>query len=304
MEKNNITTVVLLGFPGPYNVRILLFLLIFMIYCATMCGNLLVIILVSSTRNLHSPMYFFLTQLTTSDIMTSSDIVPNMLHMILNNGSSMSLPGCITQLFFFSYAECTECLLLTVMSYDRYLAICKPLNYHSTMSSVICLKCIITSWIMSFLAAFITIAHVSQLPFCRSNIIDHFFCDLDPLLQLSCLDTFNVKLLAMCISFTFVVLPFIMIVISYASIIRTIVKIRSINQKEKAFSTCGSHLAVVSIFYGTLFTIYLIPIKGKSIVSHKILSLMYCAMTPLINPVIYCLRNKDIKIAVRKFVVQ
>ncbi|XP_066445717.1 olfactory receptor 1468-like [Eleutherodactylus coqui] len=296
------TTVLLLGFPGPYTVRIFLFLLIFIIYVTTICGNLLVIMLVSSSRNLHSPMYFFLTQLTTSDIILTSDIVPNMLHMILNNGSSMSLSGCITQLFFFSYLECGECILLTVMSYDRYLAICKPLYYHSIMSSRTCLKYIIMSWFLSCVADFITILPISQLPFCRSNVIDHFFCDFNPVVELSCSNTFHIKFLATLASLVFVLFPFIMIIISYAFIIHTIVRIQSINQTNKAFSTCGSHLAVVSIFYGTLFAIYCIPVEGKSSVSHKILSLMYCVVTPLLNPAIYCLRNKDIKEALRKFI--
>ncbi|XP_072006446.1 olfactory receptor 1468-like [Engystomops pustulosus] len=302
LENNNNTTVFLLGFLGLYTVRIFLFLLIFMTYCVTICGNLMVIILVSYSRNLHSPMYFFLTQLTTSDMMTTSTIVPQMLHGILNNGSSMSLMGCISQFFFFSYPECVECLLLTVMSYDRYLAICKPLNYHSMMNPMLCLKSIILSWLLSFIAAFVAIASVSQLSFCKTNVIDHFFCDLDPILDLSCSDTFSVKLYAISVAVVMVVLPFVIIVISYASIIRTILKIQSINQKKKAFSTCGSHLAVVSIFYGTLFTTYLAPVNGRSTASHKIPSVMYCLVTPLINPVIYCLRNKDIKIALRKFI--
>ncbi|XP_056425583.1 olfactory receptor 1468-like [Hyla sarda] len=271
-----------------------------MTYCGTICGNLLVMVLVSKSNNLHTPMYFFLTQLTVSDIMVTSDIVPNMLHGILNNGSSMSLPRCFTQLFFFSYSECAECLLLTVMSYDRYLAICKPLYYHSIMTSILCLKSITISWIIGFFATLTTISSTSQLLFCRSNVIDHFFCDFNPILELSCSDTFSVNLLATSVAFPFVVFPFILIVVSYAYIIHTILKLQSINQREKVFSTCGSHLVVVSIFYGTLFSIYLNPIKGNSTTSHKLLSFMYCVGIPSINPVIYCLRNKDIKIALRK----
>ncbi|KAG8549593.1 hypothetical protein GDO81_020680 [Engystomops pustulosus] len=284
MEKHNTTTVLLLGFPDLYTVRILFFLLIFITYCVTIYGNFMVILLVSTSKNLHSPMYFFLTQLTTSDMMTTSAIVPNMLNVILKNGSTMSLTGCIMQFVCFSYPESTECLLLTVMSYDRYLAICKPLNYHSIINSMVCLKSIILCWLISFIACYIELQSIFQLSF-----------------YLSCSDTFRVRLYVTSVSVAVVVVPFVIIVISYACIIRAILKMRSINQKKKSFSTCGSHLAVVSIFYGTLFVTYLAPGNGRSTILHKILSLMYCIVTPLLNPVIYCLRNKDIKIALRKF---
>ncbi|KAM4038720.1 olfactory receptor 11L1-like [Anomaloglossus baeobatrachus] len=193
MERNNVTSVFLLGFPGLHTFRIVLFLLLIIIYITTICGNLLVISLVSSIKSLHCPMYFFLTQLTTSDIILSSDIVPNMLFVVLNNGSSITLSACITQLFFFAYSEASECFLLTVMSYDRYTAICHPLHYESIMSSMVCLKLIISSWFLGFSAALTQSVNVSQLHFCRSNVIDHFFCEIDPLLDLSCSSVFMIK---------------------------------------------------------------------------------------------------------------
>ncbi|XP_073403070.1 olfactory receptor 6B2-like [Dendrobates tinctorius] len=245
-------------------------------------------------------MYFFLTQLTTSDIIITSDTVPNMLLMVMNNGTTMSLVGCITQLVCFLSSECSECLFLTVMSYDRYLAICHPLHYHSIMNSNLCMKYILASWLLSFTVTSFQTLNLSQLHFCRSNVIDHFFCDFDPVLKLSCSNVKKIKTLSLFIGFSLIVCPFFVIAISYVYIIHTILIIQSITGRQKAFSTCGSHLTVVTLFYGTLFSIYLIPEKENSIVLRKILSIVYTVVTPLANPIIYCLRNKDFKKAIKK----
>ncbi|XP_073511077.1 olfactory receptor 11L1-like [Phyllobates terribilis] len=259
MERGSVTTILLLGFPGLQNVRILVFLAIMIIYFTTICGNLLVITLVVYIKNLHCPMYFFLTQLTISDLMISSDIVPNMLPMILHNGSFISISQCMTQLYFFGSSEASECLLLTAKSYDRYLTICHPLHYGSIMSSILCLKLIIISWILSFSVALVITGNVSKLQFCQSEVIDHFFCDLEPVMKISCSNILKAKLLSTILSFPIITCPFLIVVISYVYIVRTILRIQSINYRKKAFSTCGSHLTVVSVFYGTLVTIYLIP---------------------------------------------
>ncbi|XP_073402899.1 olfactory receptor 11L1-like [Dendrobates tinctorius] len=248
-------------------------------------------------------MYFFLTQVTTSDIILSSDIVPNMLLVVLNNGSSITLSECITQWFFFSYCEASECFLLTLMSYDRYTAICHPLRYESIMSSMVCLKLIILSWITGFSVAFTQSINVSQLHFCRSNVIDHFFCEIDPILDLSCSSVFKIKVFALVLCFPFLVCPFLIVVISYIYIVVTILRLQSVTQRQKAFTTCGSHLLVVSIFYGSLLAIYLIPESAQSIAVRKIFSILYTVVTPLINPFIYSLRNKDIKEAIRKSIL-
>ncbi|XP_072006566.1 olfactory receptor 5P60-like [Engystomops pustulosus] len=260
----------------------------------------MVISLVVFNKALHRPMYFFLTQLTASDIIVTSDVVPNMLHMILNNGSSMSVPGCITQFFFFGSCEGLECLLLTVMSYDRYLAICNPLRYDSKMTARICQRFIIISWSISLALTFIQTVNLSQLDICGSNVIDHFFCDFGPIVELSCSNSFDSETLEMYLGFPVVVFPFLIIVISYGYILHTILRIQSISGRHKAFSTCSSHLMVVTMFYGTLSGIYLVPIKQKSISVRKFLSLLYTVVTPLINPIIYCLRNQDIKTAVMR----
>ncbi|XP_069818208.1 olfactory receptor 1468-like [Dendropsophus ebraccatus] len=297
MKNDSVTIIRLLGFPGLHSFRIMFFLLILIIYFMTICGNFLVLSLVSYSKNLHCPMYFFLTQLTISDIMTSSDIVPNMLLLILNNGSSMPISQCITQFFFFGASEASECLLLTVMSYDRYLAICHPLHYCSVMNPRLCLDFILISWILSFTLSSILTANMSQLPFCQSGIIDHFFCDFEPILRLSCSDVLKnkVQVLSTILNFPIILCPFLVVLISYAYIVHTILRMQSISHRHKAFSTCGAHLAVVSMFYGTLLSIYLSPQKGNSVVLHKVLSLAYTVLTPLFNPVIYCLRNKDLK---------
>ncbi|KAG9467052.1 hypothetical protein GDO78_015699 [Eleutherodactylus coqui] len=300
MEVINITTVLLLGFPGSYNFRISFFLFVFVIYILTICGNLLVITLVSYSKNLHCPMYFFLTQLTTSDIILSSDIVPTMLHVVLNNGFSLLLPTCFTQYFIFTHCEVLECFLLTVMSYDRYLAICKPLHYHTMMTSFHCVKYIILSWILGFSVSLVLTVNLSRLQFCKSNIIDHFFCDINPLIELSCSNVLRMRLLATLMCIPVLVCPFLVVVVSYIYIVHTIIRIRSTTRGQKAFSTCGSHLAVVSIFYGTLVSIYMTPERGKYTALRKIISIVYTMLTPLSNPIIYCLRNEDIKKAFRK----
>ncbi|XP_073402883.1 olfactory receptor 6B2-like [Dendrobates tinctorius] len=245
-------------------------------------------------------MYFFLTQLTMLDILTTSDIVPGMLHVVLNNRTSVSLSGCITQLFFFGFSEASECLLLTVMSYDRYLAICHALHYHSIMNPLFCLKSILLCWFLGFTVTFVQTVNLSKLHFCWSNIIDHFFCDFDPVLKLSCSNISKIKVISLFMGFSIIVCPFFIVVISYVFITHAIFRIQSTTGRQKAFSTCGSHLAVVSIFYGTLFTTYLFPEKGNSTVLRKVLSIVYTVVTPLVNPVIYCLRNKDIKKALKK----
>ncbi|XP_075715769.1 olfactory receptor 11L1-like [Rhinoderma darwinii] len=300
MEKNNITTILLLGFPGLHNFQTVFFLLLLTIYCLTICGNLLVITLVSYSKNLHSPMYFFLTQLATLDIIVTSDIVPNMLLVVLHSGSSMTLPGCFTQLFFFGSSEASECLILTVMSYDRYLAICYPLNYYYIMNPMICLKFTIISWLIGFSVTLTLTVTAFQAHICESNVIDHFYCDFESILELLCSNLLIMKTLELIFGFPVLVAPFLIVVMSYAYIIHTIFRIQSPISRQKAFSTCGSHLTVVSIFYGTLVSIYLSPEKAKSITLRKIISIVYTVVTPLTNPVIYCLRNEDIKEAFRK----
>ncbi|KAM5171552.1 olfactory receptor 1468-like [Mantella aurantiaca] len=298
MERKNgsgITMIHLLGFHIPNNIRFLIFFLYLMVYCVTVCGNLMIITLVSCSKSLHSPMYFFLSQLAMSDILLITDIIPNMLHAVLMKESQLSFSDCISQFYFFALSETLECLLLTAMCYDRYLAICKPLHYNSAMTFHFCWVMIISCWISSVLILLIHTLVILQLKFCGLDIIDHYSCDLDPILQLSCSDTTNVQLEVTLLSAIFVVTPFCIIIVSYVHIIITIFKIPSITGRQKVFSTCSSHLTVVSIFFGTLVCVYLIPSKGQSWNITKFLSLLYTIGTPLINPIIYSLRNKDLR---------
>ncbi|KAM5171636.1 olfactory receptor 2C3-like [Mantella aurantiaca] len=245
-------------------------------------------------------MYFFITQLSLLDIFVSTDILPNLLHIILHDGCTMSLSGCIVQFSFFANAEASECLLLTVMSCDRYFAICRPLHYNSIINQSVCTKSMIIIWLLGFKLMLVESLSLCSLYYCGPNIIDHFFCDFEPILELSCSDISWIHIHTYVISFLYAILPFSIIVISYIYIVLTILKIKSITGRQKAFTTCSSHLTTVCIFYGTLIAVYLSPTKGRLKILSKVLSLIYTVMTPLLNPIIYTFRNKDFKTAIEK----
>ncbi|KAM3926730.1 olfactory receptor 5V1-like [Leptodactylus fuscus] len=302
MEEKNLTEVTeffLLGFQISQDLRIFLFCLLLVVYWGTICGNLLIITLVSTSKNLHTPMYFFISQLSISDIVVTTDIVPNLLHILLNNGESITFIDCIAQFYLLCGSEAFECLLLTVMSYDRYVAICNPLRYSSIMTSGHCGILSMSCWLLGFSIILIHIIKTAQLNFCGSNVIDHLFCDVVPILELACSDTFIIHMEIYVIGFVVVFIPALIIVVSYTSIVRAVLRIPSSTGRQKAFSTCSSHLIVVSIFYWTIFTVYVVPTKGLTLTMSKILSLLYTVFTPLINPIIYSLRNKDIKKAIK-----
>ncbi|XP_044132770.1 olfactory receptor 1468-like, partial [Bufo gargarizans] len=306
-DQTNLTMVTeffLLGFPGNQLLRSIIFLLFLLVFGATIYGNLLIIVLVSTSKNLYTPMYFFISQLSISDILLTTNIVPNLLHILLNNGETITFIGCITQFYFFSVSEVFECLLLTVMSYDRYVAICNPLRYTSIITSEFCVKSVVLSWVLCFFVSIIVTITPSKLSFCASNIIDHFFCDIVPLVEISCSDAFIVHLEMYLLSIALIIAPSTIIIKCYVCIIVDILRIPSSTGRQKAFSTCSSHLIVVSIFYWTLFSVYVFPTNGQSSTISKILSLLYTVFTPLVNPVIYSLRNKDIRKAIRVKVKQ
>uniref|UniRef100_A0A8C5M4Y6 Olfactory receptor n=1 Tax=Leptobrachium leishanense TaxID=445787 RepID=A0A8C5M4Y6_9ANUR len=301
-NQTRIMEVLLLGFQNLHLFKyILVFSKILVIYILTLFTNVFIIVLVIFSKTLHFPMYFFLTQLSISDMIMMTNVVPKMLTIIYYEGSSMSFKTCIVQLYLFGVFLVSECFLLTVMSYDRYLAICSPLHYHSIMDSMLCLKLIILSWVLGFSLMLITPITIGHLHFCGPDRIDHFLCDLAPLLELSCSDTSIVEIESLFLCGPVLIIPFILVTLSYIYIVHTIVRIPSITGRQKAFSTCSSHLAVVSIYYGSLFCTYAIQTKGKSAFLGKILCLSYTVITPFLNPIIYTLRNKDIKEAVKKF---
>ncbi|XP_067391406.1 olfactory receptor 11L1-like [Emydura macquarii macquarii] len=307
MHKGNQTTVtdfIILGFGNLPHLQVPLFLLFLVIYTLTMAGNILIIVLVVTDQHLHSPMYFFLGNLSCLETCYSSTILPRMLASLLTGDRTISVTGCITQLYFFGSLAGTECSLLSVMSYDRYLAICKPLHYASLMNSRLCLELVAGLWIGGFLSVSIFIFMMSQLTFCGPNEIDHFFCDFSPIIKLSCSDTYIVEVTALISSSIFTLPPFLLTLASYVCIISTILRIPSTSGRQKTFSTCSSHLMVVTIFYGTLIIVYLVSESDALRDLNKVFSVFYGVLTPLVNPLIYSLRNKEVKEALRKAVLR
>ncbi|XP_059587302.1 olfactory receptor 9G4-like [Alligator mississippiensis] len=304
-EGNNqtlITEFILLGFGNVQQYRILLFLLFLVIYIVTVAGNVLIIVLVATDQHLHTPMYFFLGNLSCLETFYISTILPRMLASFLSEDKTISVRGCIAQFYIFDCLAAIECYLLAVMSYDRYLAICKPLLYPMLMNSRVCRWLAAGSWIGGILLASTIMYFTAQLTFCGSNVIDHFFCDLTPILERSCSDTSVITLVSSVVSFFVEISPFLLTMTSYICIIVAILRIPSTSGRKKAFSTCSSHLVVVTVFYGTLTFVYLSP-KNSSVGDlNKVFSVFYTVLTPLVNPLIYSLRNREVKEALRKAV--
>ncbi|XP_075131733.1 olfactory receptor 5G26-like [Leptodactylus fuscus] len=303
MNKTFITEIVLKGFGNLKHFKISFIFACFLIYMATVMGNLIIIFLVSTSHRLRSPMFFFLGHLSFSDILVSSNVVPIMLSVTLEDGGTLFLSGCVTQFFFFGALATTECLLLTAMSYDRYIAICSPLYYSTIMDHRLCIYLVVGSWSLGFVLTLIPVFLIQTLWFCGPNVIDHFFCDLGPLLELSCSDVSIVKYEVLSLSGVMTSVPFLFIVVTYGYIFVTIMKITSVTGRQKTFSTCSSHLAVVCTYYGALFAIYVVPRRGTSTTVNKVLSLLYTVITPLFNPIIYGLRNQEIKVAMQKYLL-
>ncbi|XP_072006483.1 olfactory receptor 11A1-like [Engystomops pustulosus] len=298
---NNVTTISLLGFPNLQNFTFPFFSLLVLIFCGTISGNLLFVVLYLVSKTLQSPMYFFITQLSLCDLLLTTDIVPVLLHTVLYGGSTITLIGCITQFSFFAISESSECLLLSVMSYDRYVAICNPLHYHCIMNHAFYVTSANVLWLLGFMMMLMDVISMCNLHFCGPHVIDHFYCDFEPIMQLSCSDTSIIHTQVLILGTFVVLMPFLVIVTSYVYIAITILKIPSTTGRHKAFSTCSSHLIVVSIFYGTLIMVYMFPTRGQSMTLSKVLSLMYTVLTPLLNPIIYTLRKKDFKETFYKF---
>ncbi|XP_072006426.1 olfactory receptor 5V1-like [Engystomops pustulosus] len=300
MAKNNITSIFLLGFPNLQNLTFPFFFLLVLLYCGTISGNLLIMVLYLVSKTLQSPMYFFITQLSLCDLLLTTDIVPVLLHTVLYGGSTITLIECITQFSIFAASESSECLLLSVMSYDRYVAICNPLRYNSIMSHTFCVTSVSLIWLTGSMVMLLYVISICFLHFCGPHVIGHFYCDLEPIMQLSCSDTVMIHKQILITGSLVLMSPFIVITMSYVYIAFTILKIPSTTGRHKAFSTCSSHLTVVSLFYGALIIAYMFPTKGQSLILNKFLSLIYTVLIPLLNPIIYTLRNKDFKEALLK----
>ncbi|XP_063158271.1 olfactory receptor 8U9-like [Candoia aspera] len=299
INQTSNTEFILLGFGNHQIFHVPLYLLFFFIYMGTMAGNLLIILLVALDQHLHTPMYVFLGNLSCLETCCSSNILPQMLSSFLTGSKVISLRACFVQHYLFGSLGAVECYLLSAMSYDRYLAICRPLHYVAMMNGRMCFRLIASSWITGFLASAVTQIIMSQSVFCN-NKIDHFFCDTFPIIESFCGDThaFKLYLYVLCSIFTFP--PSILTLTSYIFIIVAIMRMPSTVGKQKAFSTCSSHLLVVTIFYGTLINIYVVPNTNKLNELRKVLSLFYTIFTPMFNPIIYTLRNKEVKDALRR----
>lgn len=302
--KNNRTKVsefVLQGFGNLHGLNILLFLIFLIIFVFTMAGNLLIIILASITPALQtSPMYYLLSHLSFSDLLISANILPLVLDSLLFGEAKITFCGCIVQMYFSSAMIIAECFVLSIMSYDRYLAICNPLRYSSIMNMRLCVLLSVWPWLLGFTLNLSGVLLISDFDFCASNVIDQFYCDLFPLQKLSCSDTSLVELEILVFSMPILILPCGFIIMTYVFIFHSIFSILSTTGKQKAFSTCSSHLLVVGIYYGTLIAKYMIPSKGHSLLLNTIVSLLHTVFTPLFNPIIYSLRNQDIKVALQK----
>uniref|UniRef100_A0A8C5WSX5 Olfactory receptor n=1 Tax=Laticauda laticaudata TaxID=8630 RepID=A0A8C5WSX5_LATLA len=295
---------ILVGLATLPELQPLFFLFFLIIYLATVTGNLLLIFLVISDHHLHSPMYFFLGNLSCLETCYSSIILPKMLTNLFTGQQSISFTGCMIQFYFFSSCAGTETYLLAIMSYDRYLAICRPLHYASIIHGNIGVQIMMGLWIASFLASCLTVSLLAQLSFCSSNVINHYFCDLIPLEKLSCSDTNLIEFVTLCISFIFIIIPFLLTLISYICIIVTILKISSLTGRQKVFSTCSSHLFAVCLFYGTLIIVYLLPDTSRLRELNKVFSIFYTVLTPLINPLIYSLRNQEVHKALMRIKIK
>ncbi|XP_056404965.1 olfactory receptor 6C3-like, partial [Hyla sarda] len=300
MNQTRVTEFILLGYGNLHSFNIIFFILLLIIFLLTIIGNLLIIILVSTDAQLQSPMYFFLCHLSFSDLILSTSIVPNMFDAILLGRKIMTYAACVSQLYFYSGTIITECYLLSVMSYDRYLAICKPLRYSSIMDYKLRVGLSVWPWLVGLTVNLSGVLPVANLNFCHDNIINQFYCDVSPLQKLSCSDTSHIDIEMFLFSMPLFIFPCGFIIVTYVYIFLAIFKIPSTTGKQKTFSTCSSHLIVVGTFYGSLSIKYMIPSKGQSLLINKIVSLLHTVFTPLFNPIIYSLRNQDIKMALKK----
>ncbi|XP_074838234.1 olfactory receptor 6C75-like [Carettochelys insculpta] len=301
-ERNQTPKVefILLGFGNDPELQPLLFLFFLVIYIVTVAGNLLIIVLVVADQYLRTPMYYFLGNLSFLEICNITSILPRLLASLLTGDRTITLNGCIVQLGTFGLVAATESLLLMAMSYDRYLAICHPLRYAALMNGRVCCQLVAGCWLGSFLCGPPVSSFLFHLTFCDSKEIDHFFCDFLPMIKLSCDDTQTLQLTTFTVGGIGLFVSCLLTMASYFSIISTILRIPSTFCRRKAFSTCSSHFTVVTIFFGSMITVYVFPRTNTPKVLHNIFSLFYTVLTPMINPFIYTLRNKEVHESLRR----
>ncbi|XP_003791583.1 olfactory receptor 2A25 [Otolemur garnettii] len=299
-NQTSITEFLLLGFPLGPRIQVFLSGLFSLFYVLTLLGNGVILGLISLDSRLHTPMYFFLSHLAVVDIAYACNTVPQMLVNLLDPAKPISFAGCMMQTFLFLSFAHTECLLLVVMSYDRYVAICHPLRYSVIMTWRVCITLTVTAWILGVFLALVHLVLLLPLPFCGPQKVNHFFCEIIAVLKLACADTHINEAMVLAGAVSVLVGPFSSIVISYIHILCAILKIQSGQGRQKAFSTCSSHLCVVGLFYGTAIIMYVGPQYGNPKEQEKYLLLFHSLFNPMLNPLIYSLRNREVKGALMK----
>uniref|UniRef100_A0A4X1TJQ7 Olfactory receptor n=1 Tax=Sus scrofa TaxID=9823 RepID=A0A4X1TJQ7_PIG len=303
MGQRNSTSLhdfILLGFSDHPKLEMALSGVVATFYLITLVGNTAIILASLLDSHLHTPMYFFLRNLSFLDLCFTTSIVPQMLVNLWGPHKTISYGGCVIQLYVYMWLGSIECLLLAVMSYDRFTAICKPLHYLVIMNPHLCLKMIIMVWSISLANSIVLCTLTLNLPRCGNNLLDHFLCELPAMLKIACIDTTAVELSVFALGIAIVLTPLILILISYGYIAKAVLRMKSRAGQRKAINTCGSHLTVVSIFYGAIIYMYLQPGNNASRGQGKFLTLFYTIITPSLNPLIYTLRNKDMKEALKK----
>uniref|UniRef100_A0A8C6G9K8 Olfactory receptor n=1 Tax=Mus spicilegus TaxID=10103 RepID=A0A8C6G9K8_MUSSI len=298
LNQTVVTEFVLQGFSEHPSLRLFLTGCFLSLYVMALMGNILIIALVTFSTGLHSPMYFFLCNLATMDIICTSSVLPKALVGLLSEENTISFKGCMAQLFFLVWSLSSELLLLTVMAYDRYVAICFPLHYSSRMSPQLCGALAMGVWSICALNASINTGLMTRLSFCGPKVITHFFCEIPPLLLLSCSPTYVNSIMTLIADVFYGGINFVLTLLSYGCIIANILRMRSAEGKRKAFSTCSSHLVVVSVYYSSVFCAYVSPASSYSPERSKVTSVLYSFLSPTLNPLIYTLRNKDVKLAI------
>ncbi|XP_076973723.1 olfactory receptor 5AC1-like [Tamandua tetradactyla] len=301
-NKTLVTSFVLTGLTDRPELQVPLFLVFLLIYLVTVVGNLGLIALVWKDPHLHTPMYLFLGSLAFADACTSSSVTPKMLINFLSPNHVISLFGCMAQFYFFGSSATTECFILVVMAYDRYVAICNPLLYPVVMSNSLCAQFIGISYVIGFLHSAVHVGLLCRLTFCRPNIIHYFYCEILQLFKISCTESTVNRFLVSIFSAFIQIFTLMIIIISYIQVLFAILKKKSEKGRNKAFSTCTAHLLSVSLFYGTLFFMYVRPTPGPAEAQDKMYSLFYTVIIPLLNPFIYSLRNKEVIGALRRII--
>ncbi|XP_075697350.1 olfactory receptor 5AR1-like [Rhinoderma darwinii] len=298
--QHNVTEFYIYGLSEIPELQLPIFITVLLLYILIISGNLTIIVVIWGSSHLHSPMYILLLNLSLIDIAYTSNILPKLLNILLTERRFVSYVACMVQLYFFIALASIEVILLAAMAYDRYVAICQPLRYASLMSLKHCAGLATSAWVIGLLDPTGHMTFVSKLTFCASNHINHFFCDLSPLLKISCSDTYKVEMMNYIVGTLLTLSTFLLTLISYVLIIFAILKIKSAEGRYKAFSTCSSHLTCISIFYGTIICLYMRPASSYYPEQDKIFALLYIVLVPLLNPIIYSLKNHDFKDGVKK----